>query len=490
VGAETERAERLLDLTRQAKEATAVKAPPELDFIQSLRIEDKVSGALVPFALWDFQREMVESGTLDSPRLFALKSRQLGWTWLDLAHWLFCAEFAGHRTFAICRQTQDDAADAIRRLKIMHESAVASGKWVLPAVTQDNVLSLGFANGSLFHALPATKRMGRGGSYYGALLDEFCFWDYQSDQLAALEPGCARIHVVTTGDGPGDFAHKLWKQALAGEGDWRAVFAGWQAHPGRTQAWYDREVLGAVEPRKARREYAATPDDAFAAPEGVFFERFDSLRNVAKADDALPVLNWQTERAVDFGYRNPACLWIQTSPQGQPFVVGELVPENLTTEQFVAAIRATEAGLGIHAGRLLTTYCDPAGRGVQSQTSETEFDIFARSGLGPVCKPSGIRDGCLRIMSHLADPVLPLVVSRDCPWLIEALSSVKPDKHRPDLYDEQSEYTHALDALRYWAVNHVTAVDYGHDEPEPAYDPFAPPGMELPVAAGIYGRVW
>jgi hypothetical protein len=93
-------------------------------------------------------------------------------------------------------------------------------------------------------------------------------------------------------------------------------------------------------------------------------------------------------------------------------------------------------------------------------------------------------------MSHLADPVLPLVVSRDCPWLIEALSSVKPDKHRPDLYDEQSEYTHALDALRYWAVNHVTAVDYGHDEPEPAYDPFAPPGMELPVAAGIYGRVW
>ena len=467
--------------------ASELRVPDELAFIESLQIEDKVSGALVPFVLWPFQREMVESGTLDAPRLFALKSRQLGWTWLDLAHWLYCAEFAGNRAFAIARQTQDDAADAIRRLKIMHNSLPVE---VRQPVTVDNVLSLGFANGSLFRALPATQRMARGGSYYGALLDEFCFWTWQSEQLSAIEPGCARIHIVTTGDGPGDFAHKLWKQAVSGDSDWRAVFAPWTAHPGRTQEWYDREVLGSVEPRKARREYAATPDDAFAAPEGVFFERWDPLRNIAKPEDRLPVLNWQTERAVDFGYRRPACLWIQTSPAGQPFVVGELVPENLTTEQFVAAIRATDAALGIHPGRLVTTYCDPAGRGVQSQTSETEFDIFARAGLGPVCKPSGIRDGCLRIMSHLADPVLPLVVSRSCPWTLEALASVRPDKHRPDLYDETSDYTHALDALRYWAVNHVVAVDAGHEEYEPPADPFAPPGVDLPLVGGIYGRVW
>jgi hypothetical protein len=95
-------------------------------------------------------------------------------------------------------------------------------------------------------------------------------------------------------------------------------------------------------------------------------------------------------------------------------------------------------------------------------------------------------------MSHLADPVLPLVYSRDCPWTIEALASVRPDKHRPDLYDESSPYTHALDALRYWAVNHVTAVEYGHDEYEPPADPFAPPGFEpaVSVSGGIYGRVW
>ena len=47
----------------------------EVTFVCSLRIEDKVSGGLIPFALWDCQIDLLKR--LDSePRLFALKSRQ------------------------------------------------------------------------------------------------------------------------------------------------------------------------------------------------------------------------------------------------------------------------------------------------------------------------------------------------------------------------------------------------------------------------------
>jgi hypothetical protein len=61
--------------------------------------------------------------------------------------------------------------------------------------------------------------------------------------------------------------------------------------------------------------------------------------------------------------------------------------------------------------------------------------------------------GCVRVMDAIADPDLPLVVSRSCTWTVEALGAISPDRKRPDVYDETSTHTHVLDALRYFMVN-------------------------------------
>jgi hypothetical protein len=427
------------------------EVPDEVSFIEATRIEDKESGALVPFTLWPAQREIVP--LLAEPRLFILKARQLGLSWLDLAHWLYVTTFWGNRLILIARQTLDDSRDAIHRLKVMHASLPP--EWQAK-ITIDKATMLGFANGSRFRTLTATKRMGRSAAAYGVLLDEFAFWDWQAEQLAALEAAGARVHLITTGNGPGDMAHKLWLSARGG-GAWKSVFLPWSAHPGRSEAWYAAHVTAAIEPRLAMREYAATPEDAFAAPEGIFFERFCRERNTAELSI---VANWPTVRAVDFGYHQPAALWLQSSPAGQSFVVAELVPANLTTEEFARAILQREASFGLVVAPA-ATYGDPAGRSTNVQTAESEVEVLRRFGLGFYSKPSGVRDGCLRIMSLLADEKLPLVVSDACPWTIEALASVAPDRHRPDLYDETSPYTHVLDALRYWAVNR-SAVTYTH----------------------------
>jgi len=419
------------------------EVPDELTFIEALRIEDKESGKLVPFRLWPAQREVVP--LLSEPRLFILKARQLGLSWLDLAHWLYVTSFWGNRLILIARQTLDDSRDAIHRLKVMHASLPS--EWQAK-ITIDKATMLGFANGSRFRALTATKRMGRSAAAYGVVLDEFAFWDWQAEQLSALEAAGARVHLITTGNGPGDIAHKLWLSAQGG-GAWKTIFLPWDAHPGRSAAWYAAHVTAAIEPRLARREYAACPEDAFAAPEGVFFERFSRERNVA---EVTVVPNWPTVRAVDFGYRHPACLWLQSSPAGQSFLIAELVPANLTTEEFARAILEREASFGLVSAPR-ATYGDPAGRSTNVQTAESEVEVLRRHGLSFLSRPSGVRDGCVRIMSMLADAKLPLVVSAACPWTIEALASIAPDRHRPDVYDEASPYTHVLDALRYWAVN-------------------------------------
>jgi len=400
-----------------AEAAFGVRVPTEREFIEACQIEDKETGTLVPFQLWPAQVELLPR--LAEKRLFALKARQLGITWLGLAHWLYATTFWGSRLILVARQTSEDATDAIHRLKVLRDGLPT--EWQA-RIVRDRRQSLTFANGSRFKALTTTKRMGRSHAAYGALIDEFCFFDAQEEELSALEAACERIHIVSSGNGAGDHAHKLWRQAERGEGVWTTLFLPWSAHPRRDASWYERNVLAAVEPRLARREYAATPEEAFAAPEGVFFERFSRERNVAKI---AIVNNWETYRCIDFGYRSPACAWLQRSPMGQYFLVAELVPHNLTTEEFAAAILDKEKGFQLVA-KPRATYVDPAGNSVNSHTSETEVKILRRHGISCRSKSSGVREGCVLLMDALADPKLPLVVASCCHWTIEAFASVPP----------------------------------------------------------------
>jgi hypothetical protein len=464
----------------EARSASGLITPTELSFIESLSIEDKLSGGLIPFTLWDCQKDFV--GRMNAhERLFALKCRQIGITWLVLAHLLYLSQFWGNRLFLIASQSGSDAIDALHRLRILYNSLPEKPS----ALTKDNTEEIAFANGSRFESMKATKRAGRSKAAFASFADEFAFWDWPEEQLNALDSASQSLFAVSTGNGPGDLAHTIWGQAQQGIGRWESVFYPWSAHPGRDEEWYRQNVTEAPEPRLARREHAATPADAFAAPGGAFFERW-SADNITKQRAEH---NWKTVRAVDFGRRHPACLWIQKTPTGQPIVVAEFTPAQrvvsaaMTTAEFAQNIRRIDAELGLFEAPG-TTYCDPAGKAASAQTGESEFDIFARAGLAPVGEPSGIRDGCVRLFNHISDPDLPLLVSDACPWLIECISTVRPDKAKPDLYDqsESSPYQHALDALRYWAVNDV-AFDYDEwadEDEEPT----------IGVASGMWGRKW
>jgi len=318
----------------------------------------------------------------------------------------------------------------------------------------------------------ATKRSGRGRAPFAVLCDEIDFWQYTNEQMATIEAMAPRIYAVTTGNGPDGRAPVMWRKALAGEGRYMANFLAWNVHPHRDAEWYQLNVVESPEPRLAHREFAATPEEAFASPEGVFFERWDPKVNSPRAFAA--VHNWETWRCVDFGFHWPTCLWVQISPRGQYHVVAELArrePFNWTTEEFADHILAIDAELNLFEPPR-GTFCDPAGRNVGAQTGESEIDVFQLKGLAPISEPSSIRDGCVRLISAIADPDLPLLVSKSCVWTAEALGSVSPDKQKPDRYDEKSSYTHALDALRYFMVNQAVGqqewidIDYG-DRPSP-----------------------
>ena len=452
------------DLWRMAR---GIRLPDEISFIRSLQIEDKVLGGLIDFDLWDFQEELV-ADLCANHWMFVLKARQLGITWVIEAHLLYLATFWGNRLFLIFSQTGEDASAALARIRTMINSMPA--KW-RPQLIKDNTREIGLANGSRFHSMMATKRAGRSHAPYAVLCDEIDHWTYPSEQMATIEATAPRIYAVTTGNGPDGRAPVMWRKADVGEGRYMASFLPWYVHPGRNDEWYRLNVLEAPEPRLAHREFAATPEEAFASPEGVFFERWDPKVNSPRAIAA--VHNHETWRAVDFGFHHPAALWVQIAPSGQFQIVAELAqrePFNWTTEEFADEILKRDAELGLFEPPR-GTYCDPAGANVQSQTGEAEFEVFKLKGLAPLAVRSGIRDGCVRIMDAIADPDLPLLVSKSCVWTVEALGAVSPDSRRPDVYQEKSSYTHVLDALRYFMVNQAVGQqewpDIHYDFPSP-----------------------
>ena len=334
--------------------------PDEVAFVEQLQIEDKVTGGLIPFILWNCQLELL--GLLASEqRLFVLKARQLGITWTVLAHLLYLATYWGDRLILIASQTGDDAAATLQRLRRLHASIPAG---LHPQrLVKDNTTRIEFANHSRFEVVKATRRAGRSKAAFATLLDELAFLDWPPAQLSALDAASERLYAVTTGNGPGDLAHSIWRQAQEGTGRWRAVFYPWSAHPGRVTDpdWYRANVEEAPEPRLAQREYAATPEQAFAAPQGCFFERWNAAVN---APCRMPAQhNWETWRAVDFGYHWPACLWMQISPAGQYIVVAALArrePYNWTTEEFADKILAVDAALNL-VEPPRATFCDSAG---------------------------------------------------------------------------------------------------------------------------------
>lgn len=437
---------------------------PLQEFVRHCLIVDKQTGKLIPFEPWPLQEKALEV-MAESERLLVPKGRQIGVTWLELAYMLWCGTFWGNRLFLIARQSDAYAREGITRLLTLagYDASSPPGRLRLlpespmpaswrPRIVRKTRRSLGFANGSVYQALTATQPIARGMAAYLGLADEFAHWPWCETQLPAIESGCANLHIVSTGNGDDDAFATLYRNAVAGLGAYRTLFIPSTADPRRNAQWYRLNVEEAADPDSARREHARCAEDAFRSPGGNYFKRFSRERHVK---DMTIVDNWRTYRGIDFGIRRSACLWAQVSAEGQLFIVDELLPQNTPTPEFARLIKEREASFKL-VEEPICSYCDPAGRAVNTQTAESEFDKFACEELRPAGKPSSVRDGCVRIMDLLADEQLPLVVASRCEGLIGALAQVKPAKTRPEIYDtDHPIFSHPLDALRYLLINGV-----------------------------------
>lgn len=273
--------------TRRRKLEQRVAALRELDrrkcaesaerFVERHCSIEEPDGTVIPFALWDFQRPVLQA-LQDGEPVIVLKARRLGLSWVVLAFALWLAIFnQGVRVLVLCK-TEADATELLDRIRRMLEriresprSAHVLDGLQKPTKERDAVTTLD-VGASTIRALVGTPAAARSETAGLVIADEFAFQKRAPAIWQALLPtveGGGRLAIVSTGNGrsgDGEQYAKLWDLASSGSG-WRSFFFPWQARPDRDEAWKRRQIDLLGDPEKFRVEYPEVEDDAFVSPD-------------------------------------------------------------------------------------------------------------------------------------------------------------------------------------------------------------------------------
>lgn len=247
-----------------------------------VQIESAEAHGWIPFHLWDAQRAALRQMQSEQ-RLIILKARQLGLTWLALAHALWKMLFEPPATVLLFSLRENEARELLRRLRAMYGHLPATLRDSRERVASANQWAL--ANDS--RAIAFSTNGGR--SYTGtlAIVDEADFVPRLGDFLNAVKPtvdGGGQLMLISTADKsrplstfkrifraahPGNVAPDVSQSAQthpSSADTYCAIFLPWHARADRTQAWYARV---AAEMRAQRgsdddlfQEYPATVEEA------------------------------------------------------------------------------------------------------------------------------------------------------------------------------------------------------------------------------------
>ena len=225
--------------TKQEVEEYAKCMKDPLYFIQEYIKIVSLDEGLVPFKLYDFQKEMV--GTFHNNRFTICKlPRQSGKSTTIIAYLLHYVLFNPSVNVAILANKAATARDLLGRLQLAYEHLPG---WLQQGVMSWNKGSLELENGSKILASSTSASAVRGGSYNIIFLDEFAYVpsnvaeQFFSSVYPTISSGkTTKVMIVSTPHGMNMF-YKLWSDAENERNSYIPIEVHWSEVPGRDEAW-------------------------------------------------------------------------------------------------------------------------------------------------------------------------------------------------------------------------------------------------------------
>ena len=235
--------------TREEVEEYAKCMKDPLYFIQHYIKIVSLDEGLVPFKLYDFQKEMV--GTFHNNRFTICKlPRQSGKSTTIIAYLLHYVLFNPTVNVAILANKAATARDLLGRLQLAYEHLP---KWLQQGVMSWNKGSLELENGSKILASSTSASAVRGGSYNIIFLDEFAYVpsnvaeQFFSSVYPTISSGqTTKVMIVSTPHGMNMF-YKLWVDAEEERNSYVPIEVHWSEVPGRDEEWKQQTIKNTSE---------------------------------------------------------------------------------------------------------------------------------------------------------------------------------------------------------------------------------------------------
>ena len=208
-----------------------------------------IDEGLVPFKLYDFQKEMV--GTFHSNRFTICKlPRQSGKSTTIISYLIHYVIFNDAVNVAILANKAATARDLLGRFQLAYEHLP---EWMQQGVMNWNKGSLELENGSKIIAASTSASAVRGGSYNIIFLDEFAFIpaniaeQFFSSVYPTITAGqTSKVIIVSTPHGMNMF-YKMWTDAVNDKSEFIPIEVHWREVPGRDDAWKEQTVRNTSE---------------------------------------------------------------------------------------------------------------------------------------------------------------------------------------------------------------------------------------------------
>ena len=194
----------------------------------------------IPFHLYPYQEDALQDFQ-ENDRTIILKSRQLGISTLIAGYALWMILFQNDKNVLVVAIDQNTSKNLVTKVRVMFDNLPS---WMKLKAVESNKLSMRLSNGSQIKAVSSTGTSGRSEALSLVIIDEAAFVDGAEELWASLQQtlstGGEGI-LLSTPNGTGNFFHKMWAKAEAGENTFKTLRLPWTVHPERDQAWRDRQ---------------------------------------------------------------------------------------------------------------------------------------------------------------------------------------------------------------------------------------------------------
>ena len=204
---------------------------------------------LIPFAMYDFQEEMVQKFH-DNRFNIAKLPRQSGKSTIVTSYLLWYVLFNQNVNVAILANKAATAREMLQRLQLSYENLP---KWLQQGIIAWNRGSLELENGSKILAASTSASAVRGMSFNVIFLDEFAFIpNHIADQFfSSVYPTISsgkstKVIIISTPHGMNMF-YKLWHDAERNKNEYVQTEVHWSEVPGRDDKWKEQTIANTSE---------------------------------------------------------------------------------------------------------------------------------------------------------------------------------------------------------------------------------------------------